>query len=153
MTQITGWSNFVAWATIPCAINYAFSSMIFTAVEIAYPTFSPKTYQVYLLLIALMVLEGLVTMNSTKILARVNAVGTVVNTIVVFVFVIWMPLGSIDEPKTNPNNIVWTSDGIVNGTEWPVGFGFMMSLLSAIVTIAGFELVLLPRIPFLGIEE
>ena len=129
----------MGWATAPCALNYAFSSMILTAVEIAHPTFSPQTYQVYLLMLALLVLEGLVTMNSTKILAQVNAVGTVVNTIVIFIFVIWMPLGSINEPQTNPNNIVWTSDGIVNGTEWPIGFGFMMGLLSVIVTISGFE--------------
>jgi amino acid transporter len=136
---ITGWSNFMGWATAPCALNYAFSSMILTAVEIAHPSFSPQTYQVYLLMIALLVLEGLVTMNSTKVLARVNGFGTIVNTIVVFIFVIWMPLGSINEPKTSSNNIVWTSDGIINGTEWPTGFGFMMGLLSVIVTISGFD--------------
>lgn len=91
------------------------------------------------MMLALLVAEGLLTMNSTKFLARMNGVGTIVNVLVIFIFVIWMPVGSINEPKTNPNNIVWTLDGIVNGTEWPTGFAFMMGMLSVIVTIAGFD--------------
>lgn len=137
--QITGWSNFLGWATAPCAINYALSSMILTAVEIAHPTFSPQTYQVYLLMLALLILEGLVTMNSIKFLASINGFGTIINVVVLFIFVIWMPVGSINEPKTNSNSIVWTSDGIVNGTEWPTGVAFMMGMLPVIVTIAGFD--------------
>lgn len=113
--------------------------MILTAVEIAHPSFSPQTYQVYLLMVALLIVEGLVTTCSTKVIARVNVVGTIVNTLVVFIFAIWLPLGSINEPKTNPNNIVWTSDGFENGTEWPIGFSFLMGLLSPIVVISGFE--------------
>ncbi|CZR56471.1 probable UGA4 GABA permease-also involved in delta-aminolevulinate transport [Phialocephala subalpina] len=136
---ITGWSNFTGWATAPCAINYALASMVLTAAEIGHPTYVAQTYQVYLMMLALLFIEGLLTMNSTKFLAWMNSVGTVVNVFVVFIFVIWMPVGSINGPKTNPNNIVWTSDGIVNGTEWPTGFAFMMGMLSVIVTIAGFD--------------
>lgn len=134
---ITGWSNFLGWGTAPCALNYTFSYQILTAVEIAHPNYHPQTYQVYLLFLALLVLEGLFAMSSTKFLARVNAVGATVNTLVVLIFVLWMPLGSIN--KINSSNIVWTSSGIVNGTEWPTGFGFLMGLLSVIVTISGFD--------------
>ena len=130
---ITGWSNFLGQVTGPCSINYALASMLVTAGEIAYPDYTAKTYHVYLTLLGLLVLEGLLTMNSTKFLGRMNGVGSIANFIVVFIFIIWMPVGSINTPKTNSNDYVWT--GIINGTEWPSGFAFMMGFLSVIWTM------------------
>jgi len=86
-----------------------------------------------------MIVEGLLTMNSTKFIGRLNLVGTIANFIVVFTFIIWMPLGSVNEPKTNPNSLVWTSEGIINGTEWPTGFAFLMGFLSVIWTMSGYD--------------
>jgi amino acid transporter len=108
--------------------------MILTAAEIAHPDYTAQTYHIYLLLLALLIIEGLLTMNSTKFIGQLNKVGTFFNFIVVFIFVIWMPVGSINSPKTNSNSEVWTSKGIVNGTEWPTGFAFMMGFLSVIVS-------------------
>ena len=107
--------------------------MILTAAEISKPNYVIQTYHIYLLLVALLILEGFLTMNSTKFIGQLNKFGTIVNFAVVFIFIIWFPVGSINKPKANPNNIVWTSDGIVNGTEWPTGFAFMMGFLSVIV--------------------
>lgn len=129
----------MGWATAPYAINYALAFSILIAAEIGHPAYIAQTYQIYLMMLALLFIEGLLTMNSTEFLARMNGLGTIVNVLAVFIFVIWMPIGSINEPKTNPNNIVWTSDGIVNGTEWPTSFAFMMGMLSVILAIAGFD--------------
>jgi len=108
--------------------------MILTAAEIAHPDYTVQTYHDYLLLLALLIIEGLLTMNSTKFIGQLNKFGTVFNFIVVFIFVIWVPVGSINMPKTNTNSEVWTSKGIVNGTEWPTGFAFLMGFLSVIVS-------------------
>lgn len=94
--------------------------MILTAAEIANPNYTAQTYHIYLLLLALLVIEGCLTMNSTKFLGRLNIVGTVANVVALVIFVIWLPAGSINTPKTNPNSYVWS--GIINGTEWPDGF-------------------------------
>lgn len=72
-------------------------------------------------------------MNSTKFLGRFNLFGATVNFVMVFVFIIWMPVGAISTPKTNTNREVWI-DGFVNGTEWPDGFAFLMGFLSVIVS-------------------
>jgi amino acid transporter len=61
----------------------------------------------------------------------------VANLIVVVIFVIWLPVGSINSPKTNGSHYVWTQ--LINGTEWPTGFAFMMGFLSVIWTMSGFD--------------
>jgi hypothetical protein len=43
-----------------------------------------------------------------------------------------MPAGSIH--SFNSNEEVWASKGVVNGTEWPTGFAFIMGFLSVIVS-------------------
>ena len=113
--------------------------MILTAVQIGNPNYVMETFHVYLLMVSLMIFEGLLTMNSTKFIGQLNKVGTIVNLVVLVIFIVWMPAGSINKPKTTPNNIVWTSDGIVNGTEWPTGFAFMMGFLSVIWTMSGYD--------------
>ncbi|KAM0128392.1 hypothetical protein ACHAO1_009014 [Botrytis cinerea] len=136
---ITGWSNFAGEVTAPCAINYALAAMMLTAAQIVHPDYVVQTWHVYLLLLALLVLQGLLAMNSTKFVGALNTVGTVTNLIVLLIFVIWFPAGSISEPKTNPSSVVWTSEGVVNGTEWPTGFAFLMGFLSVIWTLAGYD--------------
>jgi amino acid transporter len=113
-----------------------------TAAEIAHPTYIIQTFHIYTVLLLLLIVEGLLTMNSTKFLGKMNKFGTIVNMVVIFIFVIWMPAGSINRPKANPNSEVWTSKGIVNGTEWPTGFAFMMGFLSVIVSTVHAELKL-----------
>ncbi|KAI9646362.1 hypothetical protein NHQ30_004352 [Ciborinia camelliae] len=136
---ITGWSNFAGEVTGPCAINYALSDMILTAVQIVHPEYVIETYHVYLLLLALLFVQGLLAMNSTKFIGQLNTFGTITNVIVLVIFIVWFPAGSINEPKTNPNSVVWTSEGIVNGTEWPMGFAFLMGFFSVIWTMAGYD--------------
>lgn len=116
-------------------MNYALAAMIVTAGEIAYPAYTAQTFHIYLVLLTLLIVEGCMTMNSTKFIGQLNKVGTVANLVVIIIFVIWFPVGSINHPKTNPNSVVWT--GIVNGTEWPSGFAFMMGFLSVIWTMSG----------------
>ena len=124
-------------ATGPCSVNYALASMILSAAEIAYPDYTIQTWHIYLTLLALLFIEGLLTMNATRFLGWLNIVGTIANMLVVIIFVIWFPVGSINTPKTNPSSEVWTK--IQNGTEWPSGFAFLMGFLSVIWTMSGYD--------------
>jgi amino acid transporter len=131
--QVTGWSNFLGLVTGPCSVNYALAAMILTAAEIGNPSYHIETWHVYLTLLGLLVFEGSLSMNSTKFIGRLNFVGAIFNVIVVFLFIIWMPAGSIH--PFNSNEEVWTSKGIVNGTEWSTGYAFLMGFLSVIVSL------------------
>jgi amino acid transporter len=131
--QVTGWSNFLGLLTAPCSVNYALAAMILTAAEIGNPNYQIETWHVYLTLLALLVFQGSLSMNSTKFTGRLNFVGAIINVVVVFIFIIWMLTGSIQ--PFNSNDKVWTSKGFVNGTEWPTGFAFLMGFLSVIVSL------------------
>lgn len=46
-------------------MNYALAAMLVTAGQIAYPDYVPQTWHIYLTLLALLIMQGLVTMQST----------------------------------------------------------------------------------------
>lgn len=60
-----GWSNFCGFVTGPCSVNYALAAMLVTAGQIAYPGYVPETWHIYLTLLGLLIMQGLVTMQST----------------------------------------------------------------------------------------
>lgn len=102
--------------------------MIVTAGQISNPNYTPKDWHVYLIFLLILVIQGIITMQSTKFIGQVNVVGTMFNVIVVLIFVIWFPVGSINTPKTNDSHAVWTT--FENGTAWPIGWATIMGFLT-----------------------
>lgn len=102
--------------------------MIITCGTIANPDYVPETWHTYLVLLLILVINGLLTMQSTRFIGQLNKVGTILNMAVVLIFVIWFPVGSINTPKTNSNRVVWTS--FENGTDWPIGWATIMGLFA-----------------------
>ncbi|KAK0258723.1 hypothetical protein B0A54_15314 [Friedmanniomyces endolithicus] len=131
--------NFIGQLTGPVSVGYALAYMILTAAAIGNPEYVIQTWHIYLTLLLILFVSGLITMQATKIIGWINVVGTWVNLIALIIFVIWLPVGSVNTPKTNPNSVVWTGEGLVNGTEWPSGFAFIMGFLSVIWTMSGYD--------------
>lgn len=71
---IVGWSNFFAFATVPCSVNYALAAMLVAVGEVSNANYIPKTWHVYVTLLALLIIQGLVTIQSTKFIGRVSKV-------------------------------------------------------------------------------
>ncbi|EXJ63240.1 hypothetical protein A1O7_03687 [Cladophialophora yegresii CBS 114405] len=136
-SYFVGWSNFCGFVTGPCSVNYALASMLITCGMIANPDYEPQTWHVYLTLLLLLVINGVVTMQSTFFIGWLNKVGTVWNILVLLIFVIWFPAGSINHPKTNNSHDVWTT--FENGTEWPVPWATIMGFLTTIWTMSGYD--------------
>ncbi|GAB7346953.1 hypothetical protein MBLNU459_g2010t1 [Dothideomycetes sp. NU459] len=132
-----GWSNICGFVTGPCSINYALASMLVACGEIAYPAYTAHTWQVYLCFLLLPIAEGALAMQSTQFIGWANKVGTVWNVLIVIIFVIWFPAGSINSPKTNTSHNVWTQ--FENGTEWPIGWATVMGFLTAVWTMSGYD--------------
>jgi amino acid transporter len=80
-------------------VNYAMAAMIIAAAEISNPNYVPETWHLYLTFLLLLVVQGLLAMNSTKILGYINIVGTIANLLVLVIFVIWLPAGAINRPR------------------------------------------------------
>lgn len=134
---VVGWSNFLGFTTGPCSVNYALAAMILAAASINNPNYTPETWHLYLTFLFLLIIEGCLTMNSTKFLGYLNIIGTVANVLVLIIFIIWLPVASVNTPKFNDNHIVWVE--LQNGTEWPTGFAFLMGFLSVIWTMSGYD--------------
>jgi amino acid transporter len=111
--------------------------MILTARRLVDPDFTVHYWQIYLLFLLLTISQSVLVALTTKILGRINIVGAVVNLIALVLFVFWMPLGSINTPKTNSTSFAWSE--IANGTEWPNGFAVLMSSVAVIYTMAGYD--------------
>jgi amino acid transporter len=75
------------------------AAMILAAAEITNPEYVPETWHLYLTFLLLLVIQGLLATNSTKILGYINIVGTIANVIVLVVFIIWLPVGAVNRPK------------------------------------------------------
>jgi amino acid transporter len=80
-------------------VNYALASMILAAAEISNPDYVPETWHLYLVFLFLLVVQGFLAMNSTKILGYINIAGTIANLLVLVIFIIWLPAGSINRPR------------------------------------------------------
>ena len=99
-TQVVGWSNFLGFTTGPCSVNYALAAMILAAASINNPNYTPETWHLYLTFLFLLIIEGCLTMNSTKFLGYLNIIGTVMNVLVLvilWVFVPTLPLRRTDQ--------------------------------------------------------
>lgn len=82
--------------------------------------------------------QGLIAMQSRKIIGYVSVAPTVLNdALVVVIFVIWFPVGAINDPKINDSYTVWTS--FENGAQWPIGWATIMGFLTTICTMAGYD--------------
>jgi amino acid transporter len=73
--------------------------VLIAAAEIAHPDYVPETWHLYLTFLLLLIIQGCLAMNSTKILGYINIVGTVANLVVLAIFIIWLPVGAINRPK------------------------------------------------------
>ena len=100
ITQVVGWSNFLGFTTGPCSVNYALAAMILAAASMNNPDYTPETWHLYLTFLFLLIIEGCLTMNSTKFLGYLNIIGTVTNVlvlIILWVFVLTLPLRRTDQ--------------------------------------------------------
>jgi amino acid transporter len=111
--------------------------MIVTAGSIAHPTYIPTEWHIYLIFLLLLTLEALLAMQSTKFIGRLNLFGTAFNLLIIFIFVLWFPLGSVHSPRTNPSHAVWTT--FSNTTSWPTPWATIMGFLTPLYTLSGFD--------------
>ncbi|EME83102.1 uncharacterized protein MYCFIDRAFT_153757 [Pseudocercospora fijiensis CIRAD86] len=132
-----GWSNFCGFVTGPCSLNYALAAMIVTCGQVTNPDYVPKDWHIYLVFLSLLLINGVLCMQSTKFIGHVNVAGTVWNVFLVLLFVIWFPVGSINTPKTNSTHAVWTE--FENGTDWPIGWATIMGFLTTVWTLSGYD--------------
>lgn len=140
---ITGWSNWICQVTSSPSIDYALANMILSLKMVRDPSYLPSHYQVFLLTVALMFVQSIISSLPTKALARFNTVGTLLNGGSAFVAIIVILAGNkrgkddSNMSKFNSNQEVWGK--ISNTTDWPDGISILMSFLGIMWAMSGYD--------------
>ncbi|KAG0141658.1 hypothetical protein CROQUDRAFT_663555 [Cronartium quercuum f. sp. fusiforme G11] len=142
---LTGWTNWVSQMTNSPSINYSLASMILALVTLLKPTYESKPWQIFLLTSLLTLLQSFISAMSTRTVARFNAYGSVFNVAsLITVLVIILTKSERRDVETgvslgrfSSTKKVWGE--IHNGTEFPDGIAIMMSFVSVIWTMSGYD--------------
>ena len=113
------------------------AAMILSSASLANPNYTVENYQIFLLTTLIMVIHGFISSMPTLWIARFNSVGTTLNIIVLLVVIILIPAATTNSPKFTDSATVWGT--ITNGTDWPDGIAILMSFVSVIWTMSGYD--------------
>jgi amino acid transporter len=116
---------------------FACAFLILSAIGIADPTYKVDQWQIFALTVLLLLAHASVASLPTLFLVKVTEMGAIVNGLSLLAFFIVIPAASINTPKFASTPEVWGT--FENGTDWPIGFAVLMSFLSVIWTLAGYD--------------
>lgn len=129
---VTGWSNWLAQVTGAPSVDYALASMILAAASMQNPNYVPQDYQVFVLTIFLLCVQGVISSMPTKWIAQFNSAGSTFNIIALFIVIIIIPAANNrpaqGHPKWNSSSDVWGQ--FYQGTDFPNGVAMLMSFIS-----------------------
>lgn len=115
--------------------------MILAAASIMNPGYVPESYQTFLVTCCIMLTNMVISAMPTKWVANFNACGSTFNMVALVVVIILIPATTIREaqglPRFAPASEVWGT--ITKGTDWPNGLAVLMSFLSVIWTLSGYD--------------
>lgn len=134
---VTGWSSWIGQVTGAPSVNYSMAAMILAARSITHSDYVPKNYEVFLLTSFLMVIQSCISSMPTKWIAIFNSLGSTFNMVAVFIVIILIPAATMTDPKFTPTSQVWSN--IDNGTDFPNGIAILMSFISVMWAMSGFD--------------
>ncbi|KAK6331966.1 hypothetical protein TWF718_002503 [Orbilia javanica] len=135
---ITGWSNWIVQVTAAPSVDYSMAAMILALGSMSNPEYIPTQYQTFLLSVLIMILHGIISSMPTLWIARFNSIGTIINIIALVAVIIIIPADTTRRnPRFNPSSSVWGD--IANMTDYPDGVAVLMSFISVIWTMSGYD--------------
>lgn len=142
---LTGWSNWISQITNSPSINYSLASMIFSIITIYHPNFQSTSWQIFLLTCFLTLLQAWISGLPTRFVARFNTYGSIFNVVALVISLIIILVkadrkqinSDVSLPRFASTKKVWGE--IHNGTQFPDGIAIMMSFVSVIWTMSGYD--------------
>jgi amino acid transporter len=111
--------------------------MILAARSITDPGYTATNAELFLLTTFLMVSQSCISSMPTKWIAVFNSLGSSFNMVAVIIVIILIPTSTISNPKFEKTSEVWGN--INNGTDFPNGIAILMSFISVIWAMSGFD--------------
>ncbi|KIX94745.1 uncharacterized protein Z520_09435 [Fonsecaea multimorphosa CBS 102226] len=136
LSFLVGYSNTLGLVGGLCSIDYGFSLMFLSVIVIARDgNWTPNNGTIYGVFIATVACHGLIASTMARVMGKMQTVFVAMNFILIFATIIALPIGTAS--KRNSASYIFTH--VSNLTEWPSGWTFMLSWLSPIWTIGGFD--------------
>ena len=115
--------------------------MILAAASINDPSYTPTTYQTFLLTVFLMLVHATMSSLPTRWLAQINSGGSTFNFVALVTVIVLIPAATDREarglPRFTPSADVWGT--IYPGTTFPPGISVLMSFIGVIWTMSGYD--------------
>lgn len=112
-----------------------FSLMFLSVIVIARDgSWSPSNGVIYATFLATVACHGLIASTMASVMGRLQTVFVAMNFVLIFATIIALPIGA---DTRNDASYIFTH--VENLTSWPTGWAFMLSWLSPIWTIGGFD--------------
>ncbi|EXJ83687.1 hypothetical protein A1O1_07311 [Capronia coronata CBS 617.96] len=135
LSFLVGYSNTLGLVGGLCSIDYGFSLMFLSVIVIARDgNWSPSNGIIYAVFIATVACHGLIASTMASVMGKLQTVFVAMNFILIFATIIALPIGA-----NSRNSASYIFTHVENLTTWPTGWGFMLSWLSPIWTIGGFD--------------
>ena len=121
-----------------------FSLMFLSVIVIARDgNWTPSNGAIYGVFLACVCCHGILASVMSKIMGKLQTVFVAMNIILIAATIIALPIGA--KYKRNDGHFIFAETG--NLTTWPTGWAFMLSWLSPIWTIGGFDSCVHMRYP------
>ncbi|KAM0746984.1 amino acid permease [Meredithblackwellia eburnea MCA 4105] len=137
LAYLTGWSNWLGLVSGSPSVNYGNAAMISALLTLNDPNYVATNAKTFGITVALTFLCFLCAAMPTKYVAKLNSYGTFLQMAGLIMVMIGLLAGTKNEPKFQSNKFVWGT--ITNQTDWPNGISILMSFLTAIWTMSGYD--------------
>ncbi|GMF01783.1 unnamed protein product [[Candida] boidinii] len=136
---VIGLSNSMALSSGLCSINFGFAEEVLAAVYIQKDgDFEITNARLYGIFAAAVITQGIVTSLSSKHIAILQSVSYVSNTFIIILYFIALPIGTrVNRHQFNDGAFIFGQ--VSNFSDWPKGWQFMLSMMTAIWTIGSFD--------------
>ncbi|KAF7367000.1 putative amino-acid permease C11D3.08c [Mycena sanguinolenta] len=135
---IVGYTNTISYITGLAGSDWSCAVLIMAGATIgSNGAFVPTLHQTFGVFCAVVISHAIVASCATKFIARIQYLFIAINLALVLVMIIGLPSATPAEFK---NSAKYAFGNFVNLTPWPNGYAFVLSFLSPLWSIGGFDL-------------
>ncbi|KAJ7849614.1 APC amino acid permease [Mycena leptocephala] len=137
LSWIVGYTNTICGITGVCSVDWGCALQITSAASIGSNfTFVPTIGHNFGVFCAVVVSQAVVCSLASKVIARLQNLYITLNLVLVLVIIIGMPIAT---PKEFRNSARSAFGDLENFSDWPIGYGFILSFMAPLWTIGGFD--------------
>jgi len=136
LSWIVGYANTIGSIASVASIDWGCAVQVAAAINIGNQNFVATQAQTFGIYVAVIFSHGIICSLGTAVLARLQNLYIILNLCLCFAVIIGLPAAT---PKEYMNSASFALGNFTNVNGWPNGYAFILSFLSPLWTICGFD--------------